>query len=228
VHCQFGGEINLNQRTLSNWIWQNRTLHISCLLLTVCLGSPCPHSGILRSTSKHILERSSSHVAELKTTIKPTTEKQMESTTSSANEGYVTSIFPAGQSTTFSYLTSFGTLILRTSFETEHNSLVLKTMKTISLSHHISIPQSLVPTSEISLSSSLVKTSKSSTMRSSLSSPLFQKSVHHVTPFFLTSTATGCVYKYSVVAGPTEFHLTDGIAVEMKPYYNVSIAFTYF
>ena len=152
----------------------------------------------------------------------------MRSTTSSANEGYLTSIFAAGQSTAFSYSTSFGTLILRTSFETEHNSLVLKTMKTISLSHHISIPQSLVSTSEIASSSSLVKTSKSSIMRSSLSSPLIQKSVHHVTPFFLTSTATGCVYKHSVVGGPTEFHPTDGIAVEMKPYYNVSIAFTYF
>ena len=220
-----------SQRTLSNWTWQNRTLHISCLLLTVCLGSPCPHSGILRSTSKHILERSSSHLAALKTTIKPTTEKQMQSTTSSANEGYLTSIFPAGQSTAFSYSISFGTLILRTSFETEHNSLLLKTMKTVSLSHNISIPQSLISTSKISSSSSsssLVKTSKSLKMRLSLSSPLFQESIHHVTPLFLTPTAAGCVDKSSVLAGPTEFHPTDGIAVEMKPYHNVSIAFTYF
>lgn len=162
--------------------------------------------------------------------IKPTTAKQMLSTTSSANEGYLSGIFPARKSTAFSYSISFGTFILRTSFETEHKSLLLKTMKTISLSHHISIPQSFVSTSEISStsSSSLVKTSKSLKMRSSLSSPLFQKSVHHVTPLFLTSTSTECVDKSSVVAGPTEIHPTDGIAVEMKPYYNVSIAFTYF
>ena len=153
----------------------------------------------------------------------------MRSTTSSANEGYLTSIFPAGQSTAFSYSISFGTLILRTSFETEHNSLLLKTMKTVSLSHNISIPQSLISTSKISSSSSsLVKTSKSLKMRLSLSSPLFQESIHHVTPLFLTPTAAGCVDKSSVLAGPTEFHPTDGIAVEMKPYHNVSIAFIYF
>ena len=157
----------------------------------------------------------------------------MLSTTSSANEGYLTSISPAGQSTAFSYSISFGTLILRTSFETEHNSLLLKTMKTVSLSHNISIPQSLISTSKISSSSSsssssLVTTSKSLKMRLSLSSPLFQESIHHVTSLFLTPTAAGCVDKSSVLAGPTEFHPTDGIAVEMKPYHNVSIAFTYF
>ena len=155
----------------------------------------------------------------------------MQSTTSSANEGYLTSIFPAGQSTAFSYSISFGTLILRTSFETEQNSLLLKTMKTVSLSYNISIPQSLISTSKISSSSSsssLVKTSKSLKMRLSLSSPLFQESIHHVTPLFLTPTAAGSVDKSSVLAGPTEFHPTDGIAVEMKPYHNVSIAFIYF
>lgn len=162
--------------------------------------------------------------------IKPTTEKQMLSTTSSANEGYLTSIFPAGQSTAFSYSISFGTLILRTSFETEHNSLLLKTLKTVSLSHNISIPQSLISTSKISSTSlsSLVKTSKSSKMRLSLSSPVFQESIHHVTPLFLTPTAAGSVDKSSVLAGPAEFHPADGIAVEMKPYHNVSIAFIYF